>query len=211
MNSTIKLLSAGFLTAALVGVSAITAFACYQPTQIIDLCANIDEIQSSVPEGYHVVNDNQCVPDEKEPPVDVCPEEEGDQPTGPCLPVDETPSPTPEQPQSGGWSPEPEGNKSTTDAPGVCSINDIGDVTNINVLTGTPNDGTVEVQWSLPQNADQVHILYGEYGKPYEHALLNTPNDGHEEIHGLKNGVNYNFKVAGVRGCGVGNYSKEFD
>jgi hypothetical protein len=96
-------------------------------------------------------------------------------------------------------------------APGVCSINDIGDVANINVLTGTPNDGMVEVQWSLPQNADKVHIMYGEYGKPYEHALLNTDNDGHEVIGGLKNGVNYNFKVAGVRGCGVGNYSKEFD
>jgi hypothetical protein len=125
----------------------------------------------------------------------------------------ETPevTPTPEQPQTGGWSPEPEGNKSTTNAPGVCSINDIGDVANINVLTGTPNDGMVEVQWSLPQNADKVHIMYGEYGKPYEHALLNTDNDGHEVIGGLKNGVNYNFKVAGVRGCGVGNYSKEFD
>lgn len=117
----------------------------------------------------------------------------------------------PETPQPGGWSPEPEGNKSTTNAPGVCSINDIGDVANIYVDSGTPNDNKVEVQWSLPQNADQVHIMYGEYGKPYEHALLNTANDGNEVIGGLKNGVNYNFKVAGVRGCGVGNYSKEFD
>jgi len=122
----------------------------------------------------------------------------------------EEPTPTPIE-DKGGWSPEPEGNRSTTNAPGVCSINDIGDVANINVLTGTPNDGKLTVQWSLPQNADKVHILYRQYDEDFKYALRNTPNDGEEEIGGLKNGVNYAFKVAGVRACGVGNYSKEFD
>lgn len=100
---------------------------------------------------------------------------------------------------------------SSTNAPGVCPINNIGRVANINVEVGVPNDGKLLVQWSLPENADRVHILYRQYDEDWKYALLNTPNDGNEEIGGLKNGVNYAFKVAGVRECGVGEYSKEYD
>lgn len=135
-------------------------------------------------------------------------------------PIEEEPEVTPTPPEeptepkeeAGGWSPEPEGNRSTTGEPGVCSDRIPADVANINVLTGTPNDGKVEVQWSLPEGANQVHIRFGKYSdEGYPHALLNTPNDGNEIIGELTNGTNYKFQVAGVNGCSVGSWSKMFD
>lgn len=117
---------------------------------------------------------------------------------------------TPIETGNGGTPPTFQG--STTEAPGTCSDKVPGSVANINVLTGTPNDGKVEVQWSLPEGASQVHIRYGKYSdEGYPHALLNTPNDGNEVIGELTNGTNYKFQVAGVNGCAVGNYSKMFD
>ncbi len=87
-----------------------------------------------------------------------------------------------------------------------------GVVANINVLVGTPNDGKLTVQWSLPEGADKVHIRFAQYGQQgWPYSLLNTENDGHEEIGGLTNGVNYRFEVAGVNGCSVGNWSNSFD
>jgi hypothetical protein len=153
-----------------------------------------------------------------EPDVDYCDTVEGTQTEDYDCPKDE---PTceelqnceePEEPvypyiHVDSWSqPEP------AKAPAVCSITNIGDVANIVALTGTPNDGKIEVQWSLPENADKVHIVYREYSESgWTHALLNTPNDGNEVIGELKNGVNYAFAVAGVRDCGVGKFSQEYD
>jgi hypothetical protein len=151
-----------------------------------DICPNLEGVQEVLPEGYQLV-EGQCIEDTppiEEPPVEVvCTENCGTPPTF-----------------AG----------SSTNAP-VCSDTTPGVVANINVESGTPDDNKVEVQWALPTGANKVHISYGEYGKPYEHALLNTDNDGNEVIGGLKNGVNYNFKVAGVNGCAVGQWSAEFD
>lgn len=116
----------------------------------------------------------------------------------------------PEQPREPGQKGTPPTFQgSTTEAPGVCGINDIGNVANIYVKT-TGNAGELEVQWSLPENADKVHIIYGLEQKA-EHALLNTPNDGNEVIRDLTSGRHYWFAVAGVRDCGVGNYSNWYD
>lgn len=159
--------------------------------------------------------------------VDVCPEE-GVQPTGPCeepkdycdtlegvqaededCPKEEDPTPTPtEVPQPGGWSPEPEGNRKPG-PPGVCTGEFIGNVANINVVS-TGNKGELEVQWALPSNANQVHIEYG-LEQNAQHSLLNTPNDGNEVIRNLVSGKHYWFRVAGVDGCSVGNWSRWFD
>jgi len=201
--------------------------ACQEEEEPVDVCSNIDGIQEVTPEGYTNENGKCCPPKEEE--VDYCDTLEGIQAEDEdcpkeCIPYDvawvlskgeeyceeEEPVPTPVP------TPTPPGNPptfqgSTTDAPGVCPINNIGDVANIYVEVGIPNDGKLTVQWSLPENANQVHILYRQYDEDWKYALLNTLNDGNEEIGGLKNGVNYAFKVAGVRGCGVGNYSKEFD
>lgn len=189
MNRNQKYLLIAVIVSVLLAVFAVSAFACYVPEEETDYCQTVEGIQSE---------DYDC-PKEELP--DFCPEE-GYQPYGPCEEPKEEPKGGPSDERFAG---------SSTEAPGVCSDTKPGDVANINVVTGTPNDSKLEVQWSLPLGADKVHILYGEYGKPYEHALLNTPNDGNEVIDHLKNGVNYNFKVAGVNGCAVGNYSKEFD
>lgn len=124
-----------------------------------------------------------------------------------CVEDEETPAPTT---NNGGGNP-PTFAGSSTDAP-VCGDSKPGDVANVNVVQGTANDGTVLVQWSLPTNADKAHILYWEVGHSnqehgFAHALLGTPNDGNEEIHLLKNHVNYAFAVAGVNGCRVGDFS----
>lgn len=87
-----------------------------------------------------------------------------------------------------------------------------GDVPGIFVAVGVPNDGKLEVRWWPPSGADKVHIRYTEYSSnDWHYALLNTPNDGKEVIGSLKNGTNYNFQVAGVNGCAVGNWSSIFD
>lgn len=117
----------------------------------------------------------------------------------------EEPTPTPtETPKN-----NPTVSSGGSSAPGVCSISDIGNVANIYVVT-TGEKGELEVQWSLPSNANQVHIEYGleQYA---QHSLLNTANDGNEVIRGLKSGEHYWFRVAGVRDCGVGAYSSWFD
>lgn len=146
----------------------------------IDVCSNLEGDQDEVPDGY--LND-------------------GDYCYIPEVPKEE---PTPGLP---GNSPTFAG--SSTNAPGVCPISNIGDVANIYVKQ-TGNKEELEVQWSLPENADQVHIEYG-LQQSAEHALLNTPNDGNEVIRNLKSGEHYWFRVAGVRECGVGNYSNWFD
>lgn len=174
---------------------------------VVDLCENLDGVQENLPpnyqseqgnctcqEGYHTEEYGngheyeipECVPDELEDP--------------------EEPESTP--------SAEPKGDPpifagSSTESPAVCSVKDIGNVANINVKT-TDNSGELEVQWSLPERADKVHIEYG-LEQNAQHALLNTPNDGNEVIRDLVSGNHYWFRVAGVRDCGVGSYSNWFD
>lgn len=123
-------------------------------------------------------------------------------PTPRVTPVPEVPHP---QPQLGLTTAPP------PDAP-VCSNETPGLVANIFVAVGTPNDNKLEVRWTpVEPKGPKAHILYGEYGRAFEHALLNTDNDGSEVIGGLKNGVNYRFKVAQVNVCSVGPWSSEFD
>jgi len=82
-------------------------------------------------------------------------------------------------------------------------------VANINVVnTGIP--GKLNVNWSIPEAGSSAHIEYGTDKVP-EYALLNTPNDGNEIIGGLTKGQHYWFRVAGVNGCAVGDYSDWFD
>ena len=113
-----------------------------------------------------------------------------------------TPTPTEE--------PKVESHSESTGSPSAPSCGDSKPerVANINVVT-TGNKGELEVQWSLP-NSNSVHIEYG-LEQFAQHALLNTPNDGHEVIGGLTSGQHYWFRVAGVNGCAVGDYSNWFD
>ncbi len=86
-----------------------------------------------------------------------------------------------------------------------------GKVGGVFVDQGIANDGKVEVRWWPAPGATKAHIAYSEYGQPWHYALLNTANDGHEEIGFLKNNTRYYFQVAGVEGCAVGDYSAPFD
>lgn len=148
---------------------------------------------------------------------------------GACVEVEITPTPTEEPTPTP--TEEPTVTPTPTDTPrvtptpteepkvesrsesGSASAPSCGDskpekVANINVVT-TGNKGELEVQWSLP-NSNSVHIEYG-LEQFAQHALLNTPNDGHEVIGGLASGKHYWFRVAGVNGCAVGDYSGWFD
>lgn len=138
------------------------------------------------------------------PTVEVTPTPTGE-PTP--TPTDEprvTPTPT-EEPKGGD---QPTFAGSSTEAP-TCSDSKPGTVANINVKSAGVS-GQLEVQWSLPTGADKVHIEYG-LDKFAQHALLNTPNDGNEVIGNLVSGKHYWFRVAGVNGCAVGEFSNWFD
>lgn len=132
-----------------------------------------------------------------------------DYPVDPCVTPSPEPTPT-EEPGQPGNPPTFAG--SSTDAPGVCTDASIGTVGGIYVDRGVANDGKLEVRWWPAANADRAHIKYtdGEVGD-WRYALLNTENDGVQEIGGLQNGKHYWFIVAGVSGCAVGPWSSAFD
>ncbi len=95
--------------------------------------------------------------------------------------------------------------------PTQCADSVPHETANIFVDSGVPNDNKLEVRWLPAEGASRAHIVYAEYGQPWSYALLDTENDGHEVIGGLKNGQNYYFQVAGVNGCAVGPWSTAFD
>lgn len=137
----------------------------------------------------------------KEPEVTPTPIEE----VTPTPTEEVLPTPTDTVPQS---NDKPLENNSTG-TPGECGDVRPDRVANINVTT-TGNTGELEVQWSLVENADRVHIEYG-LEKYAQHALLDTPDDGNEVIRNLKSGEHYWFRVMAVNGCSVGQPSDWFD
>jgi len=121
-----------------------------------------------------------------------------------CEEPELTPTPT-ETPKD-----EPRHEPGPAGAP-MCQDPVPGNVPNMFVLGGVPNDNCVTVRWWPPEGADKVHIRYSEVDGEWRYGLNDTPNDGEEEICGLKNGVHYFFQVAGVNGCAVGPWSSSFD
>lgn len=96
--------------------------------------------------------------------------------------------------------------------PKFCGDSLPGSIANTNVVKGVANDGKAEVQWSIPTNAGNAHIIYSLTwaGSTYWYGLLNTPNDGNEIINDLDTKGTYTFYVAGVNGCAVGPFSNGF-
>lgn len=168
----------------------------------VDYCETVEGVQN---EQY------DCPAPEE--PVDYCDTLEGVQAEDADCP-EVTPTPTEEPEVTPTPTEEPKGTPptfvgSSTEAPGVCGDARPTRVANINVVSHGVK-GELEVQWALPTGGDRVHIEYG-LGQNAEHALLNTPNDGNEIIGGLNSGSHYWFRVAGVNGCAVGDYSGWFD
>lgn len=119
----------------------------------------------------------------------------------------EKPSPTPTPEQKVG-DPEP----SKPQAPS-CDAWTPGEVANIYVDRGVPNDNCLEVRW-LPKEptSNKAHIKYTNSNPgEWRYALLDTDNDGVELICGLNNGEHYWFTVAQVNSCAVGGFSSAFD
>lgn len=132
--------------------------------------------------------------------------------TDSILEIDPCATPTPttviptEAPQS---SSDTTDHNSAGNGGSLCSDAKPARVANINVVT-TGNTGELQIQWALPIGADKVHIEYG-LEKNAQYSLLNTSNDGNEVIGALDSGQHYWFRVAGVNGCAVGDYSDWFD
>lgn len=95
--------------------------------------------------------------------------------------------------------PTPDGSKS---AP-TCDITIPNKPDHIVVDSGVHGDGSLTLLWPHIVNATHINLYYGEYGKSFEHGISNYPDDGHIDIHFLKN-TNYNFCIEGVNRCAVG-------
>lgn len=187
-----KMFTIGFTIGIILLFGVSTVLACFKPPEVPACVSECDEVTPTPTQEPEVTPT-----EEPEVTPTVEPTKEPEQPV--IIPTSQ-PEPCREN-----CNPQVQG--STTGS--ECTIKDIGDVANINVK-GTGKKGELEVQWSLPANADKVHIEFG-LGKKAEHALLNTPNDGNEIIRDLKSGQHYWFRVMGVRECGVGKPSNWFD
>lgn len=137
--------------------------------------------------------------------------------------VTSTPTPTP----TATTTPEPTKNdvsstvQSTSTGPATAPKGDDCPIgmkppANIYVDTGAPNDGKVEVRWTPGTSLPYAHIQYWRYDTPtIQYSLLETDNDGVEEIGMLTNGVNWAFRVAEVSrkggGACVGSWSDVYD
>jgi len=123
-----------------------------------------------------------------------------------------TPTVTPTPTASPSATPTPEVTTVTNNASSPeCHDTVPGEVANLNVDSGVIGDGKVIVQWSLPTNADKVHIRYSENDGDWRYGALDVPNTGSYEIGGLTNNTHYWFQAAGVNGCAVGPWSRSFD
>jgi hypothetical protein len=182
----------------------------HAPQPPVDVCPNDEGIQTdekdcTLPPVDVCPNDEGIQTDEKEctpPVVDACPDLEG---------VQES---TRECPPTVGEQPKVEEHHDSPSSPGAptCGDSKPGEVANIYVDAGVANDGKLEVRW-LPKEpvGSKAHIRYSEVDGEWRYSLLNTDNDGHEEIGELQNGTHYWFQVAQVNGCAVGDYSRSFD
>lgn len=118
-----------------------------------------------------------------------------------------TPTPT-EVPQS--TPSELEQSSSSTATPSCPDLTPT-QVKDIWVENPVQNDGKLTIRWGTNPAYGKAHIRYSEVDGEWRYALLNTDNDGSEEIGGLKNGTHYWFQVAFVQNCAVGSYSSSFD
>jgi hypothetical protein len=117
-----------------------------------------------------------------------------------------TPTPT-EVPQSTPSEPEQSSGNSTPSCPDLTPVK----VNDIWVENPVSNDGKLTIRWGTNPSYGKAHIRYSEVDGEWRYALLNTENDGTEEIGGLKNGTHYWFQVSYVNGCMPGPYSHSFD
>ncbi len=155
------------------------------PACEVDVCPNIEGMQTSIPDGYHLQSNNDevniCV---KDPEV--------------------TPTPT-EVPCTQNCGNPPTFAGSTTEAP-VC-----GDGSTINVVANPHvirkgEEATVNF---FITEGDSANIYYSVVGQPHwQYAVANIKPNGDNfvsyTIHGLDSNLGYDFGIQQKRGCGGG-------
>jgi hypothetical protein len=171
----------------------------------VDVCTNLDGLQTEVPEGY-VLEEGQCV----QPPVDVCPNLEGLQteiPQGYHLEerfgcIIDVPEPGP--------APEPVRVETPLTEAGAPVCGDVAPAKIPNIFVVNAGSGKLEVRW-IPTGGEFAHIFYGAKAGESQYSLINTPNDGVEVIGALNPGQHYWFAVTNGGGCAWSSLSDWFD
>lgn len=135
-------------------------------------------------------------------PVDECDQDE-------CVEV--TPTPTLEITPTPTGVPQSTSNevvelRSNTTSTPSCAALEPDYVHDIWWEQGTPGDSKGILHWGTNTNYSKVHIVYGFSAGDIRYSLLNTDNDGVEEIGGLDNTRHYWFSVGNVNSCAVSDY-----
>lgn len=93
----------------------------------------------------------------------------------------------------------------TTSTP-TCDILKPESINDVWLQPDASNNGTLVLRWGVNDKYSRVNVVYGLTPGDMRYSLLNTENDGVEEIKGLANGTHYWFSVANLDGCAVGDY-----
>jgi hypothetical protein len=170
----------------------------------VDVCPNIQGVQTNVPEGYHLNSDHQCVPNIVE-----CDDD--------C--VTPTPTPTEEVTPTPTVTPTPESNNNGGSSGGgsasapTCSD---GSTTQLPANPHVVRKGTEAWVNSFITQGDSENIYWGETSDPNwmnENSSAGEFPDGVKpnadkfvsyHIGNLKEGVAYNFGIQQKQGCGTG-------
>lgn len=72
-------------------------------------------------------------------------------------------------------------------------------------------NGTLVLRWGVNTDYQRVNIVYGFEPHDARYSLLNTENDGREEIRGLDSNTHYWLAINHQNGCAPGEYSDWID
>lgn len=128
----------------------------------------------------------------------------------PTVTVTPTPTKAPEPTKAPSGFTEANHNEAKTAPFYACEV-EVGKVDALNVETGVPNDGAIELYWTPIANADYVNIYYSEVNGDWKYSVPTVSDNGHFTIGGLKNGQHYWFQIEGTTGSCVGSRSVAVD
>lgn len=96
---------------------------------------------------------------------------------------------------------------STTNTSGDCSALEPQPLNDIWYSDDVKGDGKLTLHWGVDTQYSRAHIVYGLTPGDIRYSILNTDNDGVEEIGGLDSHTIYWFSVGSVHECSVGDYT----
>lgn len=95
---------------------------------------------------------------------------------------------------------------STQNTSGDCSALEPQPLNDIWYSDDVKGDGKLTLHWGVDKQYSRAHIVYGLAPGDIRYSILNTENDGVEEIGGLDSHTTYWFSVGSVHECSVGDY-----